>query len=297
MESVCICKICTSNYNELENTPYLLSCSHSVCKTCLYNLINFNKRCPFCNHDLEDKNIIDYKPNYEVIFIMRELSKSFEKCNNCQFNLNIPIIFQSDDKIEIICQECAKTDKFNSNTSSIFQYIKKIEADVKEKKIEYENISLSKYKDDLLNTSIEEIRIYLSNEIDKILNFSSDEVKKIKDDKISQYFYQMVNMKNDKIKEMEKIIDSMNKMNSYFKDKKSLHDQIEKYIKVEKHEESFIPKSLFSDQTKFNSNFLKSFEQLKSSILPMLNEKLEKSKNFFKKALNIKPNIIFINEF
>ena len=277
MENIFSCKICISDYNENDNSPYSLVCSHTVCKSCLYNIYNSNKKCPYCNENFDDKKLYDFKPNYEVITIMRELSNSYEKCSLCQRNLIIPMIFESENRVQIICEKCSKTENFKNNCKSLPDFISQIEENVREKKIDYENLSLGKFKNELIQNSLKDIKTYIIEKLDKSFQEYYEQNKVIKDDQLSLYFYDKINKISQKINQKATIAYCLNKMNNDVKNQNDVCNLIEKYKKLENNDDCELIKSLFSDSPKFKTGFINLWEKLQTSIFTFLNENLEKS--------------------
>ena len=137
MENIFSCKICISDYNENDNSPFSLLCSHTVCK--------------------------------------------------------------SENRVQIICEKCSKTENFKNNCKSLPDFISQIEENVREKKIDYENLSLGKFKNELIQNSLKDIKTYIIEKLDKSFQEYYEQNKVIKDDQLSLYFYDKINKISQKI--------------------------------------------------------------------------------------------------
>lgn len=136
------CKICILSYDELEHSPIVLHCGHTICKTCL-NIISSSSsnnanslfflyntstlpKCPFCKKELP-KNA-ELILNYEIISLLHY--KKFD--NSCSIhNTEILNFYCQDDKI-LICQYCLLQNHIGHKISKpedseIANYIKMIE--------------------------------------------------------------------------------------------------------------------------------------------------------------------------
>ena len=81
------CGICFEEYDNLKSQPIILNCGHTICKTCLFGILNThsNKKCPFDKGNLFSNNINEYKINTPILEIVLEYKKSlniFSKFKN-----------------------------------------------------------------------------------------------------------------------------------------------------------------------------------------------------------------------
>ena len=47
------CTICTENFNARDRLKTRLPCSHSVCRSCVFDLCKTKMSCPFCREDFQ----------------------------------------------------------------------------------------------------------------------------------------------------------------------------------------------------------------------------------------------------
>ena len=125
-ESPFICKICYSNYDDDKKKPVIITpCSHTVCKSCLNEILLLNGACPFCKISIKG-NINEIKPNYELLDIIYQIRNSSNhnivKCSKCKEILNNIYIEEKNFNINYLCKNCGiklprtnKTKQVNDN--------------------------------------------------------------------------------------------------------------------------------------------------------------------------------------
>lgn len=83
------CHICFNSYNNNNNIPMIFSCGHTICSSCLRNLLNERRlKCPTCSKALEGNSIENYSKNFNLIEIINETNKEGEEENNNINNTN-----------------------------------------------------------------------------------------------------------------------------------------------------------------------------------------------------------------
>lgn len=113
MECYLDCQICNIRFNAGANLPKLLQCGHTVCLTCLSNmLIKVGSIiCPFDRHP-DTSNISELKTNYTVLQICQ--NRPGEKLPNVlcsKHALPIALICKTCD--ELACPKCIRQHKFH----------------------------------------------------------------------------------------------------------------------------------------------------------------------------------------
>ncbi len=101
------CQISSEAYTE-ENYAVVLSCGHSICLKCYYNIIIDTNKCPY------DKKEIDLKEPIKNFALMNEINKK-ESNINTYYNLNVDDVQENDDKLSLICPNSHKL-KFFGNS-------------------------------------------------------------------------------------------------------------------------------------------------------------------------------------
>ena len=140
-ESPFICKICYSSYDDDNKKPVIMSpCSHTICKSCLSNILLLNKTCPFCKKEIKG-DITEVKPNYELIDILHQIKTinnviSTIKCFYCKENTQkVNFIEEKNASINFICEACAKNS--TDNIITIDSVIKKNQHELERIKKEF----------------------------------------------------------------------------------------------------------------------------------------------------------------
>jgi hypothetical protein len=289
MDSSLLCKICTSNYDEDNNIPYLLHCSHTICKECLVNVCNSPyQKCPFCNSNLGNLKINDFKPNYGIIDMIKDLMKCYEKCDNCESKLRTPALYIKNSKVELLCENCGKEEKYQDKLTPLTSYLIEIEKSIETNKKEYEEKYFSRFKDECLKNFVNDMKKSLIDNIDKFMTDVHKEMSDKLDDKLSKYFYDKLNIMNDSIKKKEEILESLRKLNTFLSDKKSLQNQIANYIEINSSDKFSISTNILDNNQNIIKHFsFKSFDSLKHNfnLLNVIGS-LDSSKIYFKKAFH-----------
>ena len=152
-ESPFICKICYSNYDDENKKPVIMTpCSHTICKSCLSNILLLNKTCPFCKKEIKG-DISDIKPNYELVDIIYQLKTNnitnVIKCARCKQNVKTVYIEEKNSNINFLCVDCGLKEK-NENIIPLDDLLKNIGNDIEK----YKNLLNYKINKDFIKNEI-----------------------------------------------------------------------------------------------------------------------------------------------
>lgn len=114
-ETAFSCKICYTLYDDKIKKPYIINpCSHTICYTCLKEILesNPNPSCPFCVREIK-VSIKEMKPNYELIDIILTIKSSNNdtKCIKCSDSVDTIYFKEKNNNIQFLCKKCAKDEK------------------------------------------------------------------------------------------------------------------------------------------------------------------------------------------
>ena len=131
MSTSLICSNCKKHFNERENRPYNLPCSHILCYSCINDLNKGNNKiyCPQCCKTLTNVNLQKLQSNRKLLNIIESLKKANK--NSDQKNSNFSPNSESEEKEE-------ENSNMNNSNSEI-----KEEFDEEEEKEEEEEESES----------------------------------------------------------------------------------------------------------------------------------------------------------
>ena len=79
MSSEWECSICYQIFGENATSPRVLSCGHTFCKSCLQQIINTRKVCPYCQKRISAANVSDIPVNYTVFQIVKSSEERLDK--------------------------------------------------------------------------------------------------------------------------------------------------------------------------------------------------------------------------
>lgn len=152
-ESPFICKICYSNYDDENKKPVIMTpCSHTICKSCLSNILLLNKTCPFCKKEIKG-DISDIKPNYELVDIIYQLKTNNItngiKCARCKQNVKTVYIEEKNSSINFLCGDCGLKEK-SENIIPLDDMLKNIGNDIDK----YKNLLNYKINKDFIKNEI-----------------------------------------------------------------------------------------------------------------------------------------------
>lgn len=72
VEKLATCSVCFETYKD----PYITKCGHTYCKECISEVINRQHRCPQCNQNLEQADLIK---NHEFGALLSNIIAEREK--------------------------------------------------------------------------------------------------------------------------------------------------------------------------------------------------------------------------
>lgn len=251
-ESPFICKICYSNYDDDIKKPVIMTpCSHTICKSCLSNILLLNKTCPFCKKEIMG-DISEIKPNYELVDIIYQLKTSNTtnviKCNKCRKNITTVYIEDKNSNINFLCNECGTKEK-NENVVLLESSLQKIGS------------ALDNYKK-LLNSKIN--KEFITNEI---CNLITEYLKKT--------ICELIDQKKDLFESFIQLPDFIKMIDSY-------RNSLESIINSKENSLKFIEQNLFNITPTIKDSIINNILNLNNANT---NEKLNQKLNFFEQTI------------
>lgn len=269
------CQICINPYNEEENTPIIISCGHTFCKTCVKTMfstsilfsstlsitnsnINSNlnnslliEKCPVCKKTVNGFTNC-FIPNYELLSIVSLTKKKLD--NSCEQHINENLNFYCNTCKQLICQICLLI-------NHISHELKRPEDSDLSKSLEiftsYNNI-VTQVRENKLNSTLQ-----LNNRFNSITNKFKVLQKNIND--ISNYMKLEYYINNNKLNLLSENLETM-KVNI-----KDEYNQIIKKNSKSKIEENLVNK--FDDIKKvFQDISYKFSDEYETSTFMKLNE-------------------------
>lgn len=113
------CQICMFLYDDEENSPIIISCGHTFCKTCIKKmfyqqtssqtenhegLISKSQSCPVCKKNILINQDVILTPNYELLSLIIKTDKKIE--NSCEKHPHEKLLFFCSSCKYLICQVC-----------------------------------------------------------------------------------------------------------------------------------------------------------------------------------------------